>query len=192
MASRKLWSLNPFKRKGGADDSIVEKDVANSAIQTPVSGKGERSYGRSRFMKSNKSAPPTPGSNIDSPSPLTPAGNCRYDSSLGMLTKKFINLIKHAEDGMIDLNKAAETLEVQKRRIYDITNVLEGIGLIEKKLKNRIHWKGVDSSRPGEAINDMSTIQAVVSYCSFDIDAKYLICHITLQAEIGNLSMKLP
>lgn len=33
--------------------------------------------------------------------------------------------------------------QVQKRRIYDITNVLEGIGLIEKKLKNRIQWKYV-------------------------------------------------
>ncbi|KAI7998488.1 Transcription factor E2FB [Camellia lanceoleosa] len=52
---------------------------------------------------------------------------------------KFINLIKHAEDGILDLNKAVDTLE--KRRIYDITNVLEGIGLIEKKLKNRIQWK---------------------------------------------------
>ncbi|KAF2987047.1 hypothetical protein EK904_004088 [Melospiza melodia maxima] len=31
----------------------------------------------------------------------------------------------------------------QKRRIYDITNVLEGIGLIEKKSKNSIQWKGV-------------------------------------------------
>lgn len=82
----------------------------------------------------------------------------------GLLTKKFINLIKQAEDGILDLNKAADTLEVtypfnlypifktsfltkslmvqvQKRRIYDITNVLEGIGLIEKKLKNRIQWK---------------------------------------------------
>lgn len=29
----------------------------------------------------------------------------------------------------------------QKRRIYDITNVLEGIGLIEKKSKNSIQWK---------------------------------------------------
>lgn len=29
----------------------------------------------------------------------------------------------------------------QKRRIYDITNVLEGIGLIEKTSKNNIHWK---------------------------------------------------
>ena len=30
----------------------------------------------------------------------------------------------------------------QKRRIYDITNVLEGIGLIEKRSKNSIEWKG--------------------------------------------------
>lgn len=31
---------------------------------------------------------------------------------------------------------------MQKRRIYDITNVLEGIGLIKKKHKNRIQWVG--------------------------------------------------
>jgi len=36
-------------------------------------------------------------------------------------------------------------LEVQKRRIYDITNVLEGIGLIEKTIKNKIRWKGNQS-----------------------------------------------
>ena len=30
----------------------------------------------------------------------------------GLLTKKFVNLIKHAEDGILDLNKAADTLEV--------------------------------------------------------------------------------
>lgn len=34
------------------------------------------------------------------------------DSHSGLLTKKFINLIKHAEDGVLDLNKAADTLEV--------------------------------------------------------------------------------
>lgn len=40
------------------------------------------------------------------------------------------------------LCQAADTLAVrQKRRIYDITNVLEGIGLIEKKSKNSIQWK---------------------------------------------------
>lgn len=44
---------------------------------------------------------------------------------------------------MSDLNKqAADILAVkQKRRIYDITNVLEGVGLIEKKNKNVIQWR---------------------------------------------------
>lgn len=31
----------------------------------------------------------------------------------GLLTKKFINLLKHAPDGVLDLNSAAETLEVR-------------------------------------------------------------------------------
>lgn len=35
-----------------------------------------------------------------------------FHFSLGLLTKKFINLLKHAQDGILDLNKAAETLEV--------------------------------------------------------------------------------
>ena len=43
------------------------------------------------------------------------------------------------------MNEASKTLEVQKRRIYDITNVLEGIGLIEKTIKNKIRWKGNQS-----------------------------------------------
>ena len=42
--------------------------------------------------------------------------------------------------------RVVPALQVQKRRIYDITNVLEGIGLIEKKSKNNIQWKGSDSA----------------------------------------------
>mmetsp|Transcript_57301 Transcript_57301/g.119799 ORF Transcript_57301/g.119799 Transcript_57301/m.119799 type:complete len:345 (-) Transcript_57301:219-1253(-) len=66
----------------------------------------------------------------------------RYDCSLGLLTKKFVGLVQQAPNGILDLNTAATELGVQKRRIYDITNVLEGIGLIEKKSKNNIQWKG--------------------------------------------------
>ena len=37
---------------------------------------------------------------------------------------------------------AVEELGVQKRRIYDITNVLEGINYVEKLHKNTIKWIG--------------------------------------------------
>ena len=41
---------------------------------------------------------------------------CRYDSSLGLLTKKFVSLIQNAPEGILDLNAAAGQLGVQKRR----------------------------------------------------------------------------
>lgn len=67
--------------------------------------------------------------------------NCRYDNSLGLLTRKFVSLLRNSPAGVLDLNQAALELGVQKRRIYDITNVLEGIGLIEKQSKNNVRWK---------------------------------------------------
>ena len=67
--------------------------------------------------------------------------SARYDSSLAIITKKFTNLIHASTSGALELNEAAITLGVQKRRIYDITNVLEGIGLVEKRSKNVIAWK---------------------------------------------------
>ena len=57
------------------------------------------------------------------------------------LTNRFTTLLRSSPDGIIDLNDAAAQLSVQKRRIYDITNVLEGIGLIEKQGKNHVKWR---------------------------------------------------
>ncbi|GJQ67094.1 hypothetical protein Trydic_g8034 [Trypoxylus dichotomus] len=68
--------------------------------------------------------------------------NTRYDTSLGLLTKKFTALLEQSPTGVVDLNKASSDMKVPKRRIYDITNVLEGIGILEKKSKNNIQWKG--------------------------------------------------
>lgn len=98
------------------------------AVHTPTRSGKRKASGRT-------TASPGSGS-----SPVFSTGS-RYDSSLGMLTKKFLNLIEDTEDGILDLNKAADLLKVQKRRIYDITNVLEGVGVIEKKSKNNIQWK---------------------------------------------------
>jgi transcription factor E2F3 len=59
-------------------------------------------------------------------------GSSRSDNSLLALTKKFIDLVQAQEDRTVDLNDAAIQLSVKKRRIYDITNVLEGMNMIEK------------------------------------------------------------
>jgi hypothetical protein len=43
------------------------------------------------------------------------------------------------------MNESAQQLQVPKRRIYDITNVLEGVGMVEKRSKNTIAWKGSEA-----------------------------------------------
>ena len=66
----------------------------------------------------------------------------RKENGLVELTKKFICLLVRADQQCLDLNRAMDILSVQKRRIYDITNVLEGINLIQRYKKNHVRWIG--------------------------------------------------
>ena len=65
----------------------------------------------------------------------------KQENSLGILTKNFIDYIKNKGKNNININDLVKDLTVKKRRIYDITNVLQGIGYIEKIGKNEILWK---------------------------------------------------
>jgi transcription factor E2F3 len=51
----------------------------------------------------------------------------RKENGLVKLTNKFIQMLREAPNMTLDLNEVVNKLRVQKRRIYDITNVLEGI-----------------------------------------------------------------
>ncbi|XP_050100255.1 transcription factor E2F4 [Anopheles aquasalis] len=70
-------------------------------------------------------------------------GNRRVDKSLTLLTLGMVKMLRESPDGSLFLGEVAKTLRVnQKRRVYDVTNVLEGIGLIEKTGKNHVRWIG--------------------------------------------------
>uniref|UniRef100_A0A665VT60 Si:ch211-195d17.2 n=1 Tax=Echeneis naucrates TaxID=173247 RepID=A0A665VT60_ECHNA len=66
----------------------------------------------------------------------------RSDVSLGWLTRGFLELLLASPDGSLDLRQVAVSLNTRKRRIYDITNVLNSIQLIQKESTNRIKWIG--------------------------------------------------
>ncbi|KAG9347360.1 hypothetical protein JZ751_004927 [Albula glossodonta] len=66
----------------------------------------------------------------------------RCDVSLGRLTKRFMELLSAAPNGIVDLNEAARVLGARKRRVYDVTNVLDGIQLIKKRSTSQIQWVG--------------------------------------------------
>lgn len=69
----------------------------------------------------------------------------RRDNSLSILTEKFIQMLESSPEHVVDLNDAVSSLEVEKRRIYDITNVLEGIGYIKKFKKSQFRLISQDS-----------------------------------------------
>ncbi|CDQ69325.1 unnamed protein product [Oncorhynchus mykiss] len=97
------------------------------------------------------------------------AASSRHEKSLGLLTIKFVTLLQEAKDGVLDLKVAADSLAVrQKRRIYDITNVLEGVGLIEKKTKNIIQWRGENlGCQTAEVLEQVEVLTAQLSKFSF-------------------------
>ncbi|XP_036127052.1 transcription factor E2F6-like [Molossus molossus] len=69
---------------------------------------------------------------------------CRFDSSLFRITRNFIDLIRSAPGGVLDLKETSTKLGVPKRRLYDISNILGGANLVQKKSKNLIQWIGGD------------------------------------------------
>ncbi|KAB5539924.1 hypothetical protein PHYPO_G00094730 [Pangasianodon hypophthalmus] len=83
----------------------------------------------------------------------------RSEVTLGRLTKRFMDLLHSAPEGILDLNEATEKLGTRKRRVYDITNVLNGIKLIAKKSKSKIQWVGPSpiSCFKGQWKNKMKT-----------------------------------
>ncbi|KAG9297512.1 hypothetical protein G9A89_001452 [Geosiphon pyriformis] len=139
------------------EQSIKRKDSTNDISDEEIESLSTFNTRRKETSVNNPSSTTRPNrrrtlnkksSSPDSPIDETPNGtttanaSCRFDNSLALLTKKFVGLLKEARDGDLDLNIAANELSVQKRRIYDITNVLEGIGLIEKNSKNHVRWRG--------------------------------------------------
>ncbi|MCI4374353.1 hypothetical protein PGIGA_G00005210 [Pangasianodon gigas] len=134
----------PAKRRLALDDSdhLYTAEVA----KTPKTQNG----GPLAVLKGNKT-------------PKSPSEKTRYDTSLGLLTKKFVQLLGQSSDGVVDLNQAAEALNVQKRRLYDITNVLEGVHLIKKKSKNNIQWMGCNLSEVGGVLTHKQTLSSEVA-----------------------------
>lgn len=59
---------------------------------------------------------------------------------LGEITKEFIVLIKSRPYMLIDIDEVVDLLNIPKRRIYSVVNVLESIDLLEKMSCSLFRW----------------------------------------------------
>lgn len=62
----------------------------------------------------------------------------RAENSLYALTKRFFDYLEQTHPHPIDTNNLASFLCVSKRRVYDVTNILEGLGLLKKRSVNSL------------------------------------------------------
>jgi hypothetical protein len=73
---------------------------------------------------------------------LAPQVYSRKDKSLGVLVANFLTLYNRPDVDLFGLDDAAAKLGVERRRIYDVVNILESIGLVARSGKNQYSWKG--------------------------------------------------
>nr|XP_009771457.1 PREDICTED: E2F transcription factor-like E2FF isoform X3 [Nicotiana sylvestris] len=66
----------------------------------------------------------------------------RKEKSLGLLCANFLKLCDREGVDSIGLDNAADQLGVERRRIYDIVNILESVGVLSRKAKNQYKWNG--------------------------------------------------
>uniref|UniRef100_A0A8C4R957 E2F/DP family winged-helix DNA-binding domain-containing protein n=2 Tax=Eptatretus burgeri TaxID=7764 RepID=A0A8C4R957_EPTBU len=75
----------------------------------------------------------------------------RKDKSLGLLSLRFLRNLPSPSDAatgrQIYVDNMASVLGVERRRIYDVVNVLESLALLSRVAKNRYCWHGPEAMK---------------------------------------------
>ncbi|KAG9397337.1 transcription factor E2F-like [Carpediemonas membranifera] len=85
-------------------------------------------------------------------------------SNLGQISRRFVEILSSSPEPL-DIAAIANSLDIKQRRIYDITNVLEGCGFIKKEGKKRLKWCG-----PGASAIDPSTSELASELKAIEMD----------------------
>jgi transcription factor E2F7/8 len=68
----------------------------------------------------------------------------RKEKSLGELCRRFLHAYGVDGKGVLLLDSCTKELGVERRRIYDIINILESFCVIRRRAKNEYQWRGID------------------------------------------------
>lgn len=134
---------------GGVDDEEEEEEEAPTPAfaqrvpDKPAAPPPDRSTETSPgTQKQSVSPKEKPQQSVASPPSQLPPKTSRQDVSLHLLTRRFLELLLNSE-GSLDLRGVADSLQTRKRRVYDVSNVLEGINVLQRdRLTCRVRWIG--------------------------------------------------
>lgn len=63
---------------------------------------------------------------------------------MGELCRRFLFLYGREGKDLLYLDQCTKELAVERRRIYDIINILESFSVIRRQAKNAYQWRGID------------------------------------------------
>jgi transcription factor E2F7/8 len=67
----------------------------------------------------------------------------RKQKNLGHLCRRFVQIYANEIPEHISLDGATQRLGVERRRIYDIVNILESFEVVTRSAKNTYKWNGL-------------------------------------------------
>lgn len=91
----------------------------------------------------------------------------RKEKSLGELCRRFLLQYGIEGKGVLYLDKCTKDLSVERRRIYDIINILESFSVIRRRAKNEYQWRGIHKI--------VMSIQAQIASCVSQITSSLLL-----------------
>ncbi len=127
--------------RGGGASLTTESETPSS---TATSGR-----------RSAASRPQTTTTTTTATTTATTTTTRRSEKSLSSLCDMFLACYSKRMRTDISLDATAKHFQVERRRIYDIVNVLDSVGLVTRAAKNEYRWMGVQ--RMQESIESMRT-----------------------------------
>lgn len=141
------WGMFNFPQMGRPQGAAPGGDYSHFPTPPPLPGSQSRP---GSVVNGTRTAGGPPPRNIPN---ATPPAGCysRKEKALGLLAQKLIALYEcqqppAANSNMmqvLSIDQTASKLGVERRRIYDIINILEALDVVTKKGKNMYWWHGL-------------------------------------------------
>mmetsp|Transcript_49133 Transcript_49133/g.55681 ORF Transcript_49133/g.55681 Transcript_49133/m.55681 type:complete len:485 (+) Transcript_49133:221-1675(+) len=139
------WGQPQFQHPNNSQIVDPSPLVMRNTNELGSSGSAQRQKSLARMNAMTSMVTPTPKKLRIDANGNSSSAYSRKKKSLGVLAENFLNHYKDKPRGsVIVVDDAAVDLGVERRRIYDVVNILESVSLVEKKQKNTYSWMGMD------------------------------------------------
>ena len=145
--------MNTMKSSASAKETVSQTNANANANATDNQNINTDNKNLSNAQASPAQLQTSPSSSsvvVDANDQFNPDGTYkRKDKSLGVLCVNFMlryDKLRKDNPGFtpaVSIDEAAQTLQVERRRIYDIINILEAINVVSRKCKNTYNWHGM-------------------------------------------------